>query len=332
MNTLTNVYISGFKYVTITNRLKVAALPSTLAANWRKIIATLLMVTLVILAYSILTAGYEGFKDLVSWKGLASFTVLMAGWFISAVRLKYLVGKIYGYRLSLKASLKARLLGGLVANITPSAIGGEPARAAFLRKIMGKDIEELYALALYEVYYDVILVNTVALIPALLYIPVSIPVVLVASFMVTSWLSMSYFIKRNSGRSNNSLLLKISARLPAFYERFVKFSNGYREISSKIGFTGVLVLVALTIVYNTTWGLAIFFLAGGNYLLEGVIAYYFMMSMGSIPTPGGSISSEYGLSIILPPSIVVSYRTLFYYSTILIGFVVAARELAQGNG
>jgi hypothetical protein len=57
-----------------------------------------------------------------------------------------------------------------------------------------------------------------------------------------------------------------------------------------------------------------------------------MMSMGSLPTPGGSISSEYGLSIILPPSTVVSYRTLFYYSTILLGLFVAARELAEKNG
>jgi len=306
-------------------------LPSTLETNWRKIIATLITVTSVILAYSILTAGYEGFKNLASWKGAASFTVLLIGWFISAVRLKYLVGKIHGYRLSLKESMKARLLGGLVANITPSAIGGEPARAAFLKKIMGKDIEELYALTLYEVYYDVILVNTVALIPAFLYLPVSIPVVLVASFMIASWLSMSFLIKRNNN-SSNSFLLKISARFPGFYERFVKFSNGYREISSKIGLSGVLVLSALTIAYNTTWGLATFFLAGDHHILEGVVAYYFMMSMGSIPTPGGSISSEYGLSIILPPSAVVSYRTLFYYSTILLGFLVAARELARKQG
>jgi len=307
-------------------------LSSALEANWKKIVATLLIATLVVLVYSILTSGYDGFKNLVSWRGVASFTVLLAGWLISAVRLKYLINKVYGYRLGLKASVKARLLGGLVANVTPSAIGGEPARAAYLKKIMGKDVEELYALTLYEVYYDVIMVNTMALFPAFLYLPVSIPVILVASFMLVSWLSMGYLIKRNSNNSNDSSLLRISIRFPGYYERFVKFSNGYKEISSKIGLSGMFVLALLTLAYNTTWGLAGYFLTEEPRILEAVVAYYFMMSMGALPTPGGSISSEYGLSIILPPSTVVSYRTLFYYSTILLGLFVAARELAENKG
>ncbi|MEM0378407.1 MAG: lysylphosphatidylglycerol synthase domain-containing protein [Thermosphaera sp.] len=295
--------------------------------EWRKVAATLIIVTIVIVAYGIFTSGYEGFSSILTPRTIASLAFLLAGWFISAIRLRLLVDRVYGFKIKLSDSLKARFLGGLLANITPSAIGGEPARAAYLRKVMDRGIEELYALSLYEVYYDVILVNMMAFIPAFFYLPVSLPVVLVSSFMIASWIYIGFFIKQTSSNSPKGFIGWLSKKFPKFTERYLKFSTRYAEISSRISLNGKILIAVLTLSYNTLWGVAAWFFTDSSSILQCIMAYYFMMSMGSLPTPGGSISSEYALSLVLPPSTVVSYRTLFYYSTILIGLVILAREL-----
>ncbi|HDJ83504.1 MAG TPA: flippase-like domain-containing protein, partial [Desulfurococcaceae archaeon] len=103
----------------------------------RSMILVISLVTFVIIGYSIVTGSFRFLEEVSFTKLVLSFIILMFAWLISAYRLKY-IHRILEPDRCLNTSIKdyfyARLLGGLMAYITPSAIGGEPARAYYLAK------------------------------------------------------------------------------------------------------------------------------------------------------------------------------------------------------
>ncbi|MGC8953966.1 MAG: flippase-like domain-containing protein, partial [Desulfurococcus sp.] len=165
------------------------------------LIITLIVVTLVILAYSVITSSLSSLLELYSMDTPVSLLVITLGWIISALRLKLLFeSSMKGITLPLIDSLAIRLIGGLTANITPSSIGGEPGRAYYLSRRTGVDTVKSYALVIYEVYYDVLAVNIIGAFLSVKYLPLSTPVLLVSLFMSFSWLSISLKIVR-AGRN-----------------------------------------------------------------------------------------------------------------------------------
>jgi len=292
---------------------------------------TLVIVTAIILLYSLATSSLNAFMELLSIDTLIAASILTLGWLISAVRLRILIQSYTrGDPIPLLDSLKIRLIGGLLANITPSALGGEPARAYYISRRIGASFVESFAIAIYEVYYDVIAVNAIALAFSMQYLPVSLPILLVALFMVTTWLSASLKISRTRSRPLEALPQWIPGFLrkpvEALYKRYIEFATSYSSVSSMLPTRVKTVLWVLTIAYHTIWGLAALAFLHSlefNTVIGAVKAYFLMQSFSSLPTPGGSGAAEYGLSIVLNPLVVVKYRVTYYYYTIILGLVAS---------
>jgi len=65
-----------------------------------------------------------------------SLISILVGWFLSAIRLRLTVKlSSPNASCSLISCIKARFLGDVIAKITPSSIGGEPAREYYLAKV-----------------------------------------------------------------------------------------------------------------------------------------------------------------------------------------------------
>lgn len=297
-------------------------------------VAAVALATVVILVYSVVTSSLGALPGLLSADTVFSAALITLGWVVSAVRLKLLLESYGGrVRLPLLDAVAIRLIGGLVANITPSSIGGEPARAYYVSRRTGLGMAESYALVIYEVYYDVIAVNLAGVFLSIQALPLSTPVLLVAVFMSTSWLYASFKVSK-TGRSvgDGSSLPRwvpgfLRSRFNALYARYLEFARSYSSVSSSIPLRVKAAAWALTLVYHTIWGLAVVPFTGSATLplaARAVEAYFLMQSFSSLPTPGGSGAAEYGLSLLLDPSTVVKYRVLYYYYGVVVGLAVLA--------
>ncbi|MCY0868105.1 MAG: lysylphosphatidylglycerol synthase transmembrane domain-containing protein [Desulfurococcus sp.] len=307
----------------------------------RSLIATALIVGAVALAYGVATSSLTSLLELYSPGTLLSIALLTAGWAISAVRLKILVESTVKRRLPLVEYLAVRLIGGLMASLTPSAIGGEPARAYYVSRRTGIPLTESYAIVIYEVYYDVVAVSVIAVFASIKLLPLSTPVLLVSLFSATAWLYASIRVS-STGRlrhldpepeENKGFLGRITGRLRRYY---FKFAESYSRVAAGTPLSVKIVLWLLTLVYNTLWGLAVIPLQQHCTLgdiLRSVEAYYLMQSFSMLPTPGGSGAAEYALSLLLDPSTVLKYRVLYYYYNVLLGVVALLlyEKLAAGG-
>jgi len=311
----------------------------SIGVNWRRLIIATALVLGVIQAYIVLTGADLSrieLKDLVY-----SALLVFAGWVISALRLTYIVKANYrSANLSFKTCLKARFLGDLLAKITPSAIGGEPVRALLISIETGLSTGSSYALAIYEVSYDVIYTCILGLFFSVWYLPYSIPVLLVSGFVVVSW--PVFF--RNIGRVVPKLKANyVAVKLGKFawFEKLFKhiedFGKTYSEVSSTMDLGSKLFTWILTILIHCLWAQAIapflyFQWRAVNPVLglwTAFSAYSLMQAISMLPTPGGAGVAEYGLSLVLPPEVVVVYRIIYYFVPIASALFILAGELLK---
>ena len=303
----------------------------------KKAVITIVLVVAVLSAYSYLTESGLPRISLIAL--LLSTLVLLSGWLVSALRLRYLVGAYHGSTCSLRTCISARFVGDVFAKITPSSIGGEAARAHYLSTAMGLDFLEAYALTIYEVYFDVILTCLVGAVVSVIFLPYSTPVLVTAVATGLIWVTTFNFIGRLVGFFNRKLLNNeyleksfMTKYLVKFLAYVKKFKDSYLEVSSKITPRQRAVLWALTLLTHTLWALALIplLLLGGvvenpdvrGIFWKSVAAYYLMQAISILPTPGGSGVAEYGLSLALPPSVVVSYRVVYFFVPFFIGLAV----------
>lgn len=297
----------------------------------KQIILALTLVTVVMVAYMLMTSSHGAFSKILSINGLLAFTLIQLGWFASAVRLKVIVRDVMGVDMGLFDTLEARYLGGLIAYITPTAIGGEPARAAYISLRVGNDLSSSYAIALYEVFFDVVTVSLAGLFLSLLYLPHSIPVLIIALFVSTSWLGAGLLVAKTrylSSKLQNWLDKASRGRARRFLEAVAKVEKGFRESWHKTGTRGKIIIVSLTALNHLLYAAAPLTLIGAfsmKIIIDSVSAYFMMQTMAMLPTPGGAGAAEYGLSISLPPEVALGYRVLFYYPVILVGVIVMYR-------
>lgn len=306
----------------------------------RKALVVVTVVVTVLLLYSRLTGAEPPKFSALSLA--ASLAVFMGGWLVSAVRLKQLVHSCNnGLKCSFRTFIEARFLGELLARITPSSIGGEPARAYHISRNTKLGYLEAYMLTLYEVYFDVVMTCVVGAIASIPYLPLSAPVLLVSLTVGATWVIAFNFIDKLNfyklvGIRNCAEKLMRSKHL----ERVVKYiresKRQYSEIRSKITAGRLAMTWLLTALIHILWATSIIPLIAERQqgLLDpftaiktSLSAYFLMQAISIIPTPGGSGVAEYGLTIVLAPEVVVVYRAVYYFIPLIIGLVVSLKYL-----
>ncbi len=301
---------------------------------------SILFVTAVIVAYSLLMVR-ETRKPSHPYFIVIAITVYLVGWLVSALRLRILHGILDGRVLGVTDYFKTRILGGFLAYITPSGLGGEPARAFYLSMKTGKNFSRYFALALLEAYYDIMVVNIIALGFSITAWPLSIPVILVGLGNLAFWLTAYYVLKhlitpekvRWPFNKIISYMMKTIEKYEWLRTGYTGFAESFNEVTSRMEFKDKMAVVAVTLVYQVLFGLTAFMVyasftgdLGITAALDSVIGYIYSNCLSSLPTPGGSISAEYGLSLVLPPGTVVLTRIIIYYTPIILGLIIMYRE------
>lgn len=305
----------------------------------RVIIVSISIVTIVIIIYSLLSGGYKAFLQLDPVVLTLAIGTYLLSWLITGVRLMFLHKKLDVKKLlPLHYYLYARLLGGLMAYLTPSAIGGEPARAYYLYRKLNDNYTKYLALVIYEVFYDVVVISIIAIGFALYALPYTLPVILVGLANLTMWIILYSMFNNIVNPSNAHPIIakilifvenKIIKRKEVLENEYSNFGVYFREISSNVNLYSKLIIIFLTILSNLVTSLSIFII-GLQYtrehflklFIDSLMAFYYSLTLGALPTPGGAVAIEYGLSITLDPVIVVISRMIMYYTVILSGSLV----------
>ena len=306
----------------------------------RNMTISLIIVLGVVTIYSLITS--TGLPTISMYSLISSILLYLVGWLISAIRLQLIV-KTYDpmTKCSLNTCLSARFIGDLLAKITPSSIGGEPARAHVIHVNSSISFLESYAITLFEVYHDVVLTCIIGIVSSILYLPLSIPVLLVSVLTLFLWIIVFNIILPGN-RSVAIKGLEESRNFPFILlhkvaKMVIEFKNHYTLVFSRINLKRKIVIWLLTIITHFTWASSLIPLllsesSGQEYavILEKSIAGFFLMQAISIlPTPGGSIAAEYGLSLALKPSIVVAYRLIHYTIPVLIGLLLVVKAMKK---
>ena len=306
----------------------------------KTIALSILFATVVIVSYSLLMVREVKIPSHPDYI-LIAIIVYLVGWLMSALRLRILHEILDGKVLRITDYFKARILGGFLAYITPSGIGGEVARAFYLSAKAKGNFSRYFALALLEAYYDIMVINIIALGFSIIAWPLSIPVILVGLGNLAFWLTAYYVLKHlitpDKVRRPFSKIISYIMKTIEKYERlqngYTDFAESFAKVTDKIGFKDKLVVVTITLVYQVLFGLTAFMVyasftgdLGITAALDSVIGYIYSNCLSSLPTPGGSISAEYGLSLVLPPGTVVLTRIIIYYTPIILGLIIMYRE------
>ncbi len=254
-----------------------------------------------------------------------SITTLTLSIVVAGIRLKIIHRSVYGVSLKITDYFYARLLGNLIALLTPSAIGGELARAYYLSVKTGSGLAGLFAITVFEVYIDIIVTNLLAIVFSIPYLPLSIPVIAIALSTVTTWTLVMAGLVREGLFSSivDSFIKKLPQSIACGYEEFVET---LRETVSKNVCVKILPLLILSTLTSYTLASATIYLLSTTVeqpasFIETFIAYIFSLTLGAVPSPGGAGTVEYGLSIPLKPEAVVLTRVLTYTYMVLTGVV-----------
>lgn len=309
-------------------------LPSSLISS-KYIVITTICIVLVIAVYSyifnidILVTLFN--LDL-KWLSL-SILLALVGFLLECIRLRYMV-KLVGGEIGLVDVVKARAIGTLIAYITPSSMGGEPARAYIINLHSSIGFWKAFGVTLIEAYVDAITVCFIALLLSIRYIPLSIFITLTCAYTIVAV----------------NLLLFMALKVKSFSKFIEKFRERYfksieDKFNTKLNLTDVIegirslfkrrfsIIIAITFLRHFASIFSIYFVGlavmDNSSLIRCTEAYFFSSSVGIIPTPGASGALEYGLSITLPPSQVIVIRLINYTLTILLGLLSVILVLKQ---
>ncbi len=274
---------------------------------------------------------------------LAGIVSCIMGWLVSGYRLRILHKTLDGREklLPITDYFKARILGGFMAYITPSGIGGEPARAYYLSFKLNSKFSRYFSIVIIEPIYDILTVNVIALGFIIYAWPLSILVLIIAIGNIVFWLTF-YYVMKNLVEPDSikpplnrfvKFVLNYIRKHEKIYSGYGEFVKAFRETTDKMRLVDKLIVILLTLTYQALFGLTGFFIYlsygyGFSFkgLVDSIIGYLFSNALSSIPTPGGSISAEYGLSLVLPPNVVLLTRIILYYTPIILGLYYLRRE------
>ena len=298
-------------------------------STW-KIAVTLSIVVVIIVLYTI----YFGIDPMILLSInplilIFAITVYTLSWFISGIRLKIIHSSVSNKVLGLLDYFYARLLGGLVAYLTPSAMGGEPARAYYLSKKTGDDIATGFAIAIYELFIDIVFINVLAIIYSIYYLPLSLPVILVSAFVLFAWITLILGVVYKNKIIDKLFKFLIKILPTSIRGKYGIFTESIRLITKfVIRPLKVVMIILSTVAMHLFAGTVIYIISigyGGTSLLNAFQAYLFALALGALPSPGGAFAVEYGLTITLKPIVVVASRVLTYFYTVIIGLYALTR-------
>ncbi len=256
-----------------------------------------------------------------------AFTLLVFSEVIRAVRLHVILDCI-GLKVSFKSVLVSRFVGNTAGLLSPGNIAAEPARVLTLASIEGLPFEGFMAGGLLESLYDFIALSSIAIMSSLVFLPYSIPVIIVSVVVMSLWAAgLTGFIYKESiwskivdkftKRLSSSMRDSIFRRYKLF-TRFIKENTDLKLHAICIALTiAALLVIALSftpLAYNSTIVTPLRILDSTLKFLE---AYSMGFIMSTLPTPGGSGFFEYGLNIILTPHTVALWRMTFIIFSIL---------------
>jgi len=316
--------------------------------NAKTIIFTLTLVSLIIIVYAVVTNAYIEILRVKPLTLVLAIAIYLTSWLISAVRLMYLDVKFTGKSIGLKNYLYARILGGLVAYLTPSAIGGEPARSYYLYLLKNENYSKYFALTIYEVYYDIMITAIVAIGFSIKTIPFSTPVIIVSLANMAFWI-IAYFIFRNITINSSNRIVdklvkiiedKVIARSKLLKTGYYTFGESFNTICNKLSLRDKIVVVILTLLFNIGCSSTIYIVSNEfkpcsniycrvELFVDSLAAYHYALSIGALPTPGGAGAVEYGLSITLDPATVIISRSITYYTIVVFGFITLLKTISK---
>ncbi len=265
-----------------------------------------------------------GFKNLI-----IAFSLLLCSELVRAARLTIILRSI-GVKVTLKTTLIARLVGDTAGLLSPSNIAAEPARVLTLASIHGLPLEVFGAAGLLESLYDFMSISIIALIAASLFIPASIPVLVVDIVLILLWAAglLGLVYKESVWRRIVCRLTKkLSPRIQEIiveryrlFTRFIKENTNIKLHTISVALTILsLLLISASFIplEKSSCTEGFLYRRSLNRLILYLVAYSMGSIMSALPTPGGSGFFEYGLSVSLPPSIVASWRMVFILFSIV---------------
>jgi hypothetical protein len=298
--------------------------------------ASLIIVFTTILLYSVLTSGYTLLASIPLPNIIIASALLMAGYFLASIRLMIIHARYTGRRLPLLDYYKARLTGNLAAFLTPSAVGGELGRAGYLA-LKGFSFTEMLAVSYFEVFFDVVFTSLTALVFSLSQFPWSLPVALTSGGSIAAWIIASLLLiytGRRYGNNAGSSVRQFRGFLDKFASWALTLSVAFWNTSSRIKFIDLLVIIALTLLAQVLQASSVLPLLGGlshAYFEEAFRGYFYSQALSSLPSPGGAIVSEYGLSLSLAPGYVVAYRLVYALTNIVPGLIILYKAHRVGG-
>ncbi|WP_440059674.1 lysylphosphatidylglycerol synthase domain-containing protein [Thermogladius sp. 4427co] len=291
---------------------------------------SIVIVFATIAVYSVVTSSYYTIFSSNPLAMAASSTLLLAGYAVSSLRLKIIHYKYTGRRLGFTEYFKARLVGNTLAFITPSAVGGELGRAGYFT-IHGYSLAEMLAVSYFDVFFDVLITNIVGLVFSISYLPWSLPVIIVAISTLGIWFStiVALAVVGNSRGIRFPRAFEKTRLVSRWLHKLADFVNAlaesFRDVLEKISLPDLLAILLLSVLSQGLLSSSVF-LIQDDYTREGleksVEAYFFSQALSSLPTPGGAVVSEYGLSLGLSPGYVVVYRLVYALTNIVPGLII----------
>ncbi|AFK51722.1 hypothetical protein TCELL_1299 [Thermogladius calderae 1633] len=302
----------------------------------KKWAVSVVVVFATILAYSVVTSSYTAvFKTPLINLALAS-AILMFGYFVSSVRLMIIHSRYTGTRLGVSEYYKARLMGNLVGFLTPSAVGGEIGRAGYLSS-KGFPFTDMVAVSYYEVFFDVVFCNIMGIVFSVNQFPWTLPVLVVASFTLATWVAISAVLLYAGGRqiSNSRTILGWRGLGERVLQVATNIARAFKSVSRRVGAVDLAYIVLLTTASQVLQAASLLAITG-VYAAKGLVvsmsAYFYSQSLSSIPTPGGAVTSEYGLSLVLEPEAVVSFRLVYALANIVPGLIIMLKAYTGKRG
>ena len=253
-------------------------------------------------------------------------SLMLAAEAVKALRLKAFTGA------SIIASFYARLIGRFAGALTPGGVGGTPTRATIIGAYTGIPIGRAMGASILETMGDSLIPAIIVLVPAVMLLPGSIFVLLMCVFVLLSWLGGLTAV--SSVRVVNyfySKLLKLVPRMDIIClieEQRKKFIDSVSEVKSLDKF---LVFISTTLVSHLLELYSILYFysktlestLGLGDVMEAFVALETAYVMIAFITPGGSGAVEYGLSVFLPPEVMVKWRIIQILVGVVPGFTIA---------
>jgi uncharacterized protein (TIRG00374 family) len=246
-------------------------------------------------------------------------------------------------QLDISSNIMVRIGSEFISLITPSYLGGEAIRIAFLRKKGIKTGEAIWSSYL-EIFYDVIFASlaSLAAISYAIYLGANQIAILV---LVTTIPSLAFFLtvtilsrkgkvklpeivirilKRIAGKRITNA---VEIRIKEATESYGKAAGSFLGSSSIKNFTALCILSAMKVILAGAIFLVVLqeFGVESNLFISTILVYS-SIAISSLPiTPGGSGLSEFGMSLFLSSiynqklwSAIIIWRMLSYYLPVII--------------